>query len=197
VVGEHHRWRWPGKIKAGSVSNEIMSTLDWLPTLVAAGGDDQIKEKLLKGYTAGGKTFKVHLDGYNFLPYLTGKVEEGPRKEIFYFSDDGDLTALRYNDWKVIFMEQRSPGTLAVWGEPFVPMRIPYLFNLRRDPYEFATVTSNTYWDWYLDHAFLLLPAAGYVGDFLMTFKDYPPRMKAASFNLDNVMDQLTTPVNK
>lgn len=189
--------RWPGKIKAGSVSNEIMSTLDWLPTLVAAGGDDQIKEKLLKGYTAGGKTFKVHLDGYNFLPYLTGKVEEGPRKEIFYFSDDGDLTALRYNDWKVIFMEQRSPGTLAVWGEPFVPMRIPYLFNLRRDPYEFATVTSNTYWDWYLDHAFLLLPAAGYVGDFLMTFKDYPPRMKAASFNLDNVMDQLTTPVNK
>jgi len=128
------------------------------------------------------------------LPHLTGKEKTSPRHEIFYFSDDGDLTALRYNDWKIIFMEQRAPGTLRVWAEPFTPLRVPLLFNLRRDPYEFSTITSNTYYDWYLDHAFLLLPAAAYVGNFLMTFKEYPPRMKAAAFNLDNVMEQLTKP---
>jgi len=150
----------------------------------------------LKGKTIGDKTYKVHLDGYNMLPHLTGEEKEGRRKEIFYFSDDGDLTALRYNDWKVIFMEQRSQGTLEAWAEPFVTLRIALLYNLRRDPYEFATVTSNTYWDWYLDHAFLMLPAIVYVGDFLGTFKEYPPRMKAASFNLDQVMEQLTTPIS-
>jgi arylsulfatase len=184
--------RWPGHIKAGSVSNEIMSGLDWMPTYLAAAGNEKVKENLLTGYEG----FKVHLDGYNFLPYLTGKAEKGPRQEIFYFSDDGDLTAMRYNDWKVIFMEQRSTGTLQVWAEPFVTLRIPLLYNLRRDPYEFATVTSNTYWDWYLDHVFLLLPASEYVGRFIGTFKDYPPRMKAAAFNLDNVMEQLATPTN-
>ena len=185
--------RWPGHIKAGSVSNEIMSGLDWMPTYLAAAGNEKVKENLLTGYEG----FKVHLDGYNFLPYLTGKAEKGPRQEIFYFSDDGDLTAMRYNDWKIIFMEQRSPGTLQVWAEPFVTLRIPLLFNLRRDPYEFATITSNTYWDWYLDHVFLLLPASEYVGRFIGTFKDYPPRMKAASFNLGDTMDQLTTPTNR
>ena len=184
--------RWPGHIEAGSVSNEIISGMDWMPTFLAAAGDDQVKEKLLDGYQG----FKVHLDGYNFLPYLTGETEEGPREELFYFSDDGDLTALRYNDWKVIFMEQRATGTMQTWAEPFITLRIPMLYNLRRDPYEFATITSNTYWDWYLDHVFLLLPAADYVGQFLMTFKDYPPRMKAAAFNLDNVMEQLKTPTN-
>jgi len=185
--------RWPNHIKAGSISNEIISGMDWMPTFLAAAGDDKIKKKLLDGYEG----FKVHLDGYNFLPYLTGKTEKGPRQEIFYFSDDGDLTALRYNDWKVIFMEQRSPGTLQVWAEPFITLRIPLLYNLRRDPYEFSTVTSNTYWDWYLDHAFLLLPASGYVGKFIETFIDYPPRMKAASFSLGDTMDALTTPINK
>jgi arylsulfatase len=130
------------------------------------------------------------------LPYLTGEEEKGRRKELFYFSDDGDLTALRYNDWKIIFMEQRATGTMQTWAEPFVTLRIPLLYNLRRDPYEFATVTSNTYWDWYLDHVFLLLPASEYVGNFLMTFKEYPPRMKAAAFNLDNVLEQLTSPGN-
>ncbi len=184
--------RWPNHIKAGSVSNEIMSGMDWMPTFLAAAGDDQIKEKLLNGYEG----FKVHLDGYNFLPYLTGETESGPRRELFYFSDDGDLTALRYNDWKIIFMEQRATGTLQTWAEPFTTLRIPLLYNLRRDPYEFATITSNTYWDWYLDHAFLLLPAAEYVGNFIATFKDYPPRMKAASFNLGDTMDQLTTPTS-
>ena len=184
--------RWPGHIEAGSISNEIMSTLDWLPTLAAVAGDTKVKTNLLKGY----KGFKVHLDGYDFLPHLTGKEAKGPREEIFYFSDDGDLTALRYNDWKVIFMEQRSPGTLQVWAEPFIELRTPILLNLRRDPYEFATITSNTYYDWYLDHAFLMLPAAEYVGKFITTFKDYPPRMKAASFSLGDTMDALKTPIS-
>jgi arylsulfatase len=183
--------RWPGKIEAGSVSNEIMSGLDWMPTYVAIAGDPKIKEKLLKGYTINGKTYKVHLDGYNFLPYLTGEVDKGPRVELFYFSDDGELMALRYNDWKVTFMIQESPGTLDVWSRPMVTTRIPWLYNLRRDPYEFATTTSNTYWDWYLDHAFLLLPAAEYVGNFIATFQEYPPRMKAASFNLGDTMETL------
>ncbi|MCD4730120.1 MAG: arylsulfatase [Bacteroidales bacterium] len=184
--------RWPNHIKEGSVSNEIISGMDWMPTFLAAAGNENIKEDLLSGYEG----FNVHLDGYNFLPYLTGEVEKGPREEIFYFSDDGDLTAMRYNDWKVIFMEQRSTGTLQVWAEPFITLRIPLLYNLRRDPYEFATITSNTYWDWYLDHAFLLLPASEYVGNFIGTFQDYPPRMKAASFNLGETMDMLTTPGN-
>ncbi|CDF78389.1 arylsulfatase [Formosa agariphila KMM 3901] len=184
--------RWPGKIKAGSVSNEIMSGLDWMPTYVAAAGDPKVKEKLLTGHKANGKTFKVHLDGYNFLPYLTGEVENGPREELFYFSDDGELMALRFHDWKVTFMHQDSEGTLDTWSKPMVTTRIPWIYNLRRDPYEFATTTSNTYWDWYLDHVFLLLPASEYVGKFISTFEQYPPRMKAASFNLGDTMDALT-----
>jgi len=188
--------RWPGHIEAGSVSNEIMSGMDWLPTLLAAAGNPNIKEELLKGKAVGNKSFNVHLDGYNFLPYLTGKVNKGPRREIFYFSDDGDLTALRYNDWKLIFMEQRDPGTFSVWQNPFTPLRIPLIFNLRRDPYEFAQITSNTYGDWIIDRIYLLVPAQDIVGEFLMTFKDYPPRMEAASFSLDKVMEKLTSPTN-
>lgn len=188
--------RWPGKIAPGSISNEIVSGMDWMPTLLAAAGDDQIKEKLLKGHTANGKTYKVHLDGYNMLDHLTGKSESSGREEIFYFSDDGDLTALRYNDWKLIFMEQRSPGTLQVWAEPFTELRVPLIFNLRRDPYEFANITSNTYYDWVMDHVFLLIPAQTYVGNFLKTFEEYPPRMKAPSFSLDKVMEKLSTPTS-
>ncbi|MFB9054598.1 arylsulfatase [Formosa undariae] len=184
--------RWPGHIKAGSVSNEIMSGLDWMPTYVAAAGDPNVKEKLLTGHKANGKTFKVHLDGYNFLPFLIGEVEKGPREELFYFSDDGELMALRFHDWKVTFMHQDSQGTLDTWSKPMVTTRIPWIYNLRRDPYEFATTTSNTYWDWYLDHVFLLLPASEYVGKFISTFEQYPPRMKAASFNLGDTMDKLT-----
>jgi arylsulfatase len=186
--------RWPAKIKPGSVSNDIMSHLDWLPTLVAAAGMPDVKENLLKGYKVGDKTYKVHLDGYNFLPYLTGKEGKGPREEFFYFSDDGDLTGLRYDNWKVVFAQQRAPGTMALWGEPFVKTRIPWIFNLRLDPYERASVTSNTYWDWYLDHVFLLVPAQGYVGKFLETFKEFPPRQKAASFTIDQVLQMLQTP---
>ncbi len=188
--------RWPGHIKAGSVSNEIISGMDWLPTYVAAAGNDKVKEELLKGKKVGDKTFKVHLDGYNMLPHLTGKEKEGRRHEIFYFSDDGDLTALRYDDWKLIFMEQRLDGTLELWANPFTPLRVPLILNLRRDPYEIAPVTSNTYYDWLIDRAYLLVPAQDIVGQFLMTFKEYPPRMKAASFSLEKVMEQLTSPTN-
>ncbi|MHC4760020.1 MAG: arylsulfatase [Planctomycetota bacterium] len=143
--------RWPGHIKAGSVTNEIVHHMDWLPTFLAIAGDSDIKEKLKQGDAeAIGRSYKVHLDGYNVLPLLTGEVEESPRKEIFYFSDDGDLTALRYGDWKMIFMEQKAEATFRAWMEPFVPLRVPIIENLRRDPYERASVTSNTYYDWLL-----------------------------------------------
>jgi arylsulfatase len=186
--------RWPGKIEAGSISNEVMHHMDWLPTFLAAAGEPDVKEKLLKGHRAIGRSYKVHLDGYNFLPFLTGETQEGPRREIFYFSDDGDLTALRYNDWKVIFMEQKTVGTFRVWMEPFVPLRVPLILNLRRDPYERAPITSNTYYDWMIDRAYMLVPAQAYVAQFLETFKKYPPRQKAASFSLDQVMEKLTAP---
>jgi arylsulfatase len=160
---------------------------------LAAAGDPNIKEQLLRGgVPAIGRTYNVHLDGYNILPLITGETEKSPRKEIFYFSDDGDLTALRYLDWKLIFMEQKSPGTFRVWMEPFVPLRVPLMNNLRRDPYERAEITSNTYYDWMLDRAFLLVPAQAYVGKFLQTFQDFPPRQKPASFSLDQVMEKLT-----
>jgi arylsulfatase len=184
--------RWPGQIEAGSVCNEIVSGMDWLPTFLAAAGDADIKDELKSGgYQAIGRSYKVHLDGYNILPMLTSETDKSPRNEIFYFSDDGDLTALRYRDWKVIFMEQKSPGTFRVWMEPFVPLRIPMIFNLRRDPYERASITSNTYFDWVLDRVYLLVPAQTYVGEFLETFKEFPPRQKAASFSLDQVMEKL------
>jgi arylsulfatase len=187
--------RWPGKIKAGTWSNQIMHHMDWFPTLLAAAGEPDIKEKLKAGgVSAIGRTYKVHLDGYNFLPYLTGMEEQGPRHEIFYFSDDGDLTALRYNDWKAVFMEQRATGTLKLWANPFTTLRVPLIFNLRRDPYERAQHTSNTYYDWLLDHVYLLLPANEYVANFLATFKEFPPRQKAASFNLEKVMETLAVP---
>ena len=184
--------RWPGKIAADSVTNAIVHHMDWLPTFLAAAGKTDVKDKLKSGgYQAIGRTYKNHLDGYNILPLLTGQTDESPRKEIFYFSDDGDLTALRYEDWKLIFMEQKSEGTLRVWMEPFVPLRLPLIFNLRRDPYERASITSNTYYDWLLDRAYLLVPAQTYVGRFLQTFQEFPPRQKAASFSLDQVMEKL------
>ena len=183
--------RWPGKIEAGTVSNEIVSHLDWLPTFAAAAGDPEIKEKLLTGHAAGDKTYKVHLDGYNLLPYLTGEETKGPRQEIFYFSDDGDLMAVRFDNWKQVFMEQRQGGSLLVWLEPFTMLRAPKLFNLRTDPFERADVTSNTYWDWLLDRAFLAVPTQAIVGQFLSTFIEYPPRQKAASFTINQVMQKL------
>ena len=187
--------RWPGKIEASSVTNEIVHHMDWLPTFLAAAGDSGIKESLKSGgVQAIGRSYKVHLDGYDILPLLTGRTDKSPRHEIFYFSDDGDLTALRYDDWKMIFMEQKTMGTFRVWMEPFVPLRVPLIFNLRRDPYERATITSNTYYDWLLDRAYLLVPAQTYVAGFLETFKEFPPRQKAASFSLDQVMEKLSPP---
>jgi arylsulfatase A-like enzyme len=184
--------RWPGQIEAGSVTNEIVHHMDWLPTFVAAAGDADIKAKLVQGgVDAIGRSYKVHLDGYNILPLLTGETDQSPRHEIFYFSDDGDLTALRYDDWKLIFMEQRVEATFQAWAEPFVPLRVPLIFNLRRDPYERAQKTSNTYYDWLIDRAYLLVPAQTYVGRFLATFQEFPPRQKAASFSLDQVMEKL------
>ena len=189
--------RWPGEIKPGSVTNEIVHHMDWLPTFVAAAGNPDIKQELKAGgVQAIGRSYKSHLDGYNILPLLTGETEKSPRHEIFYFSDDGDLTALRYDDWKLIFMEQKSQGTFRVWMEPFVPLRCPLVLNLRRDPYERAEITSNTYFDWLLDRGYLLVPAQTYVGNFLATFQDFPPRQKAASFSLDQVMEKLNPAAN-
>ena len=190
--------RWPGKIETGTVSDSIMHHMDWLPTYLAAAGRPTVKEELLDGITVaevgGGRDYRVHLDGYNFLPYLTGEEEKAPREEIFYFSDDGDLMSLRWNDWKLTFLEQKARATFRAWQEPLTELRVPLIFNLRRDPYERSYRTSNTYNDWLLDRAYLLVPAQDYVGNFLATFQEYPPRQKAASFSLDQVMEKLTSP---
>jgi arylsulfatase len=184
--------RWPGRIQPGSVSNEMISGLDWLPTLMAAAGDPDIKEKLLKGHQAGGKTFKVHLDGYNQLPYLTGQQPAGARKEFIYFNDDGDLVAVRYENWKVVFEEQRATGTLRIWAEPFTPLRVPKLFNLRSDPYERADVTSNTYYDWLMtDGPGVFIAAPAVVAKFLDSFKEYPPSQRPSSFSIDQMVENL------
>src|SRR5216684_4870355 len=184
--------RWPGRIQPGSISNEIISGLDWLPTLMAAAGDPDIKDKLLKGHQAGSKTFKVHLDGYNQLPYLTGQQERSARKEFFYFDDDGDVVALRYENWKVVFEEQRAQGTMRIWAEPFTKLRVPKLFDLRSDPYERADITSNTYYDWFMgDGAAPFLASQSLVGPFLATFKDYPPSQRPSSFSIDQIVEKM------
>jgi arylsulfatase len=182
--------RWPGKIKAGSVLNGIVTHQDMLPTLLAAAGEPTIKEKLLNGHKAGNKTFKVHIDGFNMVPYLTGEVKDSPRTSFFYFSDDGDIMAVRAGDWKLIFAEQRAT-TMAVWAEPLVKLRVPHIFSLRRDPFERASFNSNTYWDWIVDHAPQLYLVQGLVQDQIAEFIKYPPRQKPASFNLDAVLAQL------
>ncbi len=183
--------RWPGHIKAGQVSNEIFSGLDWFPTLMAAVGDPNIKRKLLKGYKAAGRVFKNHLDGYNQLPYLTGKEKKGRRKEIWYFSDEMDLLALRYGNWKLHFMVQDQPGTMEIWQREFRNLRMPLFINLRTDPFERAPITSNTYWDWYIDHAFLIYPLTDLLADFLKTFKEYPPAQTPGSFTIGGVKKAL------
>jgi arylsulfatase len=184
--------RWPGRIQPGSVSNEMVSGLDWLPTLMAAAGDPDIKDKLLKGHQAGTKTFKVHLDGYNQLPYLTGQQPNSARPVFFYFDDDGDLVAMRYGQWKVVFEEQRVNGTLRIWAEPFTKLRVPKLFNLRSDPYERADVTSNTYYDWFMsDGAGAFLGAPALAGQFLATFKEFPPSQRPSSFSIDQLVEKM------
>ena len=184
--------RWPGHIKPGTVSNDLIAHHDWLPTFAAVAGDTEVTQKLLKGYKTGGTTFKVHLDGYNVLPYLTGAAAKSPRESFIYVNDDQQMTALRYGNWKLVFLEQRVPGTLRVWAEPFTSLRVPKMFNLRTDPYERADITSNTYYDYTMDRAYLVVPAQAYVANYLSSFKEYPQRQKPASFNLDEVMRSMS-----
>jgi len=186
--------RWPGVVEPGSISNGIVHHMDMLPTFLAIAGEPNIKEELLEGYTnkAMDRYYKVHLDGYSVLEHLKNpRAVKSPRHEIFYFSDEGDLTALRYDDWKLVFMEQRTKGGLRVWIDPWTPLRVPLIFNLRQDPYERAQYTSNTYYDWMMSRIFWLVPAQQYVGGFLATFGEYPPRMKAASFSIDQVIEKM------
>jgi arylsulfatase A-like enzyme len=183
--------RWPGRIPAGVVSNEIVQHHDWLPTFLAAAGDAGIVDKLKAGHTIGDATYKVHIDGYDLVPYLTGEVDSSPRKGLVYFSDDGDVLGLRFDNWKAVFMEQRVQGTLQIWAEPFVALRVPKLFNLRTDPFERADVTSNTYYDWLLDNAYLVLAGTTLMTRFLATFEEFPPRQKAASFTIDQAVEKL------
>ncbi len=182
--------RWPGVVKSGTVINEVTSLEDWLPTFLAAAGVPDVKEKLLKGYKAGTKSFKVHLDGYNLLPALKGETKEWPRKEFFYFSDDGDLLALRYNRYKFVFAQQRAKG-MDVWAEPFVMTRAPTLIDLRGDPFERAKEESNLYGEWMFRRLFVIVPAQAGVAQFLETFKEFPPRQKPASFSIDQALEMM------
>ena len=175
----------------------MMSGLDWFPTLLAAAGDTDIKERLLKGTSLGGKSFKVHLDGYNFLPYLTGQTNTGPRQDFYYFNDDGQLVAYRYNDWKIVFCEQRQPGGFQVWSNPFTCLRAPKAFNLRMDPYERADTVSDQYYDWATKNAYLMQYGVYRVIPFLQTFKDYPPSQRPASFSIDQAVEQLMKTLDK
>ena len=182
--------RWPGRFKAGTVINGIVSHQDWLPTLLAAAGEPDVKEKLLEGAQVGEKTFKVHIDGYNMLPYLTGQTQTSPRESFFYISDDGEIMAVRMQDWKVVLMEQRAK-TLQCWFEPFVKYRAPKMFNLRRDPFERADENSNTYWDWVISHAYIVYGMQAAVAQQIDAFVKFPPRQKPAAFNLDEVLRKL------
>jgi arylsulfatase len=173
------------------VCNGIVSHHDWFPTLANIAGAGDVKAALAKGTTLDGHKFKVHLDGYDLTDYLAGKVAECPRPGFIYFNDDGDVVALRYDNWKMVFLEQRAQGTVRIWAEPFTPLRVPKIFNLRTDPCERADITSNIYYDWLIDHVFLLVPAQKVIGDFLSTLKEFPPRQKAASFSIDQIVEQM------
>jgi arylsulfatase A-like enzyme len=184
--------RWPGRIQPGSVSNDIVSGLDWVPTLMAAAGDPDIKDKLLKGHQIGSRTHKVHLDGYNQLPYLTGQQPRSARKEFVYLNDDGDLVAMRFENWKIVFEEQRATGTMRIWAEPFTKLRVPKLFDLRSDPYERADITSNTFYDFFMsDGAGPFIASQAIVAPFLATFKEYPPSQRPSSFSIDQLVEKM------
>jgi arylsulfatase len=187
--------KWPGVIKPGTVYNDVFSHEDMLPTLLAAVGEPDIKEKLLKGHSAIGRNYKVHLDGYNLLPYFKGESKEGPRKEFFYWTDDGQLANLRYGRWKMVFMEQRAHG-FNVWQDPMVVLRLPKLFDLRGDPFERADHEASPYDMWRFDRAYLILPAVDYVAQHLATYQEFPPRQEAGSFNLNKVLESLQSNTN-
>ena len=183
--------RWPGHIPPGGVTTEIFSGMDWFPTLLAAAGDANITQRLLNGASIGGKTFKVHLDGYNQLDFITGKSPKSARNEFPYFNDDAQLVGYRYGNWKTVFREQPAPGGFEVWSEPFIQYRIPKLFNLRMDPYERADVVSDQYYDWLVKNDYLISQVMYHAIAFLETFKNYPPSQLPASFTVDQVEDQL------
>jgi arylsulfatase A-like enzyme len=183
--------RWPGHIPAGQVLNGIVSHNDWFVTLLAAAGDTDVADRLRAGSELSGTKFKVHLDGHNQLDYITGAVDDSPRKFFFYVNDDGDLTGLRYDNWKIVFLEQRETGTLNIWAEPYTVLRVPRLFNLKTDPYERAMMTSNTYWDWLLDHIWLFIPAQVFVGQMMQSLIEFPPTQTPPSFSIDQMMEKL------
>ena len=187
--------RWPGVIKPGTIDNGIFAHEDFLPTFAAAAGDPDVVARCAKGCQSAGRTFKVHLDGYNLVPYFKGEVKESPRKEFLYWSDDGDLLAVRVNQWKVSFKEQEHTG-LDVWKRDFTNLRGPNVYNLRSDPFERGP-ESFEYGKWVVDRSYLLVPAQAVVGQWLSSFKEFPIRQKPASFNLDSVMEQLSAPGNK
>ncbi len=182
--------RWPGKIAPGVISNEIISHQDWMPTLLAAAGNADVKQQLLDGRKVNGRDVKVHLDGFNLLPMFTGDVKKSPRESFFYFTDDGSVSALRFNDWKINFTVQRAEG-VDVWSEPYIPLRLPLMQNLRMDPFERAQHESISYDKWSFDHLFLLVPAQVVARNFLATFNEFPPRQKPGSFSLDRVLEEL------
>jgi arylsulfatase len=183
--------RWPNKIDAGIVLNDIFSHGDWFPTFLAAAGAPDICEELREGKDLNGTEYKVHLDGYNQLRYLTGEADKSARDHFFYVSDEGDLMALRFSNWKILFLEQRAEGTLRVWAEPFTELRVPKIFNLRTDPFERADITSNTYYDWLLSHAYLLVPAQAYVMQMAASLVDFPPRQESSRFNVSAMIAKL------
>ena len=183
--------RWPGKIKAGTWLNGVVSHIDMFPTLLAAAGNPDVTKQLLDGCTVGGKKFNVHLDGYNMIPYLTGQVKESPRNNIVYFSDDGEIMAIRVGDYKCVLAEQRATST-NVWQEPLVKLRVPKIYHLRRDPFERADFNSNVYWDWVINHVFLIYEMQAVVAGQIAGFAKFPPRQKPASFNLDAVLEQVS-----
>jgi arylsulfatase len=184
--------RWPGHFPAGVMLNGIVAHEDWLPTFAAIAGDPGIKDKLLKGVSLNGRQYRNYIDGHNQLDYLTGKVKESPRKEFWYVNDDGQVVAARYEDWKVVFLENRGEA-FGVWREPFTELRVPLLFHLRRDPFEKAQHNANTYNDWFLERVFVIVPIQAMAGKFLMTMKDYPPSQTPGSFNLEKIQRQLNT----
>jgi len=181
--------KWPGVIKPGTIVNDIGSHEDMLPTLLAAAGDTTVKDDLKKGRTIGGRSYKVHLDGYDLMPALKGGAP-WPRRDFIYWTDDGSVAALRYDNWKMVFLEQRGHG-FDVWQEPFVALRLPKLFNLRTDPFERADKEGMGYPQWRIDRAFLIAPAGAYVAQWLQSFREFPPRQKPGSFNLDRVMESV------
>jgi arylsulfatase len=182
--------KWPGHFPAGVTLNGIVSHEDWLPTFAAAAGAPDIKEQLKNGVTLNGRNYKNYIDGYNMLDYLSGKTDVSPRNEFIYVNDDGQVVALRYMDWKAVFLENRGEA-FGVWREPFTELRVPLLFNLRRDPFEKAQHNSNTYNDWFLDRPFVIIPMQQFIGKFLMTMVEYPPSQKPGSFNLEGIQKKI------